>query len=46
MIQRKEKAVLRFDDKTKQDEQRRRLQKQLREIKRFSDMDQIFGDGN
>ena len=31
------------EDKKKLDEQKRRLQKQLREIEKFTDMDQIFG---
>ena len=33
------------DDKKKLDEQRRTLQKQLREIEKFSDMVQMFRDG-
>ena len=33
------------DNKKKLDEQRKRLQKELREIEKFSDMDQRFGDG-
>ena len=35
----------RVDNKKKLDEQRERLQKQLREIEKFSDMDQMFRDG-
>ena len=33
------------DNKKKLDEQRKRLQKQLREIEKFSDTDQMFWDG-
>ena len=33
------------DDDKKLDEQRRRLQKQLLEIEKFSDTDQVFRDG-
>ena len=33
------------DNKKNLDEQRKRLQKQLREIEKFSDMDQMFRDG-
>ena len=33
------------DDRKKLDEQRRRLQKQPREIEKFSDMDRMFRDG-
>ena len=34
------------DNKKKLDERRKRLQKQLREIDKFSDLDQVFQDGH